>query len=284
MPEITSELVKELREATNLGMMECKRALVEAEGDKEKAIRLLRERGMVIAQKKASRTANQGLIASKVGADGKVGSLIEVNCETDFVARNESFIAFVGGMAERACGIDGNLADVAGAELTAKVAEIGENLVLRRNIRYSVQGKGAVASYIHQGGKIGVLIEVGCEKDESPANPIFQEAVKDVLMHIAASAPGGSAYYLDPGAVPADVIAAERAIYAKQVEGKPANIVDKIVDGKIRKFYTQVCLLEQEFVKEPKLSVKAYLAARGKELGDTLTVRRFARYQLGEQA
>ena len=277
MSEITATMVQELREATNVGMMECKRALVEAGGDKDKAIRLLRERGMAIAAKKATRAANQGLIAA--AGNGKVGALIEINCETDFVAKNESFQKFVKSMAEKALAMNNNtITETTKAEMAAKVAEIGENLVAKRNLRYTVQGAGLVATYIHLNGKLGVLLELGFGKDATASSSVVQALAKDLTLHVAACSPK----YLISAEVPADVLAAEREIYAKQVTGKPANIVEKIVDGKVRKFYEQVCLVDQGFVKEPDVSVTKLLEAKGKEVGDTLTIRRFARWQLGE--
>ena len=166
MAEITAAMVQELREATNVGMMECKRALVEAGGDKDQAIRLLRERGMAIAAKKSTRVANQGLIAT--AGDSKASILIEVNCETDFVTKNEIFQKFVKEMAIKALTIpDGKITEMTKAEMAAKVAEIGENLVAKRNIGYKLQGPGLVASYIHLNGKLGVMIELGCGKESS---------------------------------------------------------------------------------------------------------------------
>jgi elongation factor Ts len=275
--EITASLVKELRDETNLGMMECKRALQEANGDKDAAVRLLRERGLAIAGKKAERVAKEGRVAADIYDNGKAGVMIEVNCETDFVAKNENFQAFVASLVSDAKTIDGSLAEAAKDKVIAKIAEIGENLIVRRNTKYTVEGNGAVAGYIHLGGKVGVLIEVGCDKAETASADAFKEAVKDVTLHIAAANP----QFLTRGDVAADVIAAEREIYAKQVEGKPANIVDKIVDGKLEKFYSQIVLPEQGFVKDPDQTVADMLAARGKELGDTLTIRRFTRYQVG---
>ncbi|MEI6564453.1 MAG: translation elongation factor Ts [bacterium] len=277
MADITAAMVQELREATNVGMMECKRALVEAGGDKEQAIRLLRERGMAIAAKKSTRAANQGLIAA--AGDSKAGALIEINCETDFVAKNESFQKFVKSMASKALSMaDGTITEVTKTEMAAKVAEIGENLIAKRNISYTLQGPGMVATYIHLNGKLGVMLELGFGKEASAASPVTQELAKDLTLHVAACSPK----YLVRQEVPADLIAAEREIYAKQVIGKPANIVDKIVDGKMGKFYAQVCLIEQGFVKDPDISVTKLLEAKGKEVGDTLTIRRFVRWQMGE--
>ncbi len=278
MAEITAAQVKELRDATNVSMMECKRALVEAAGDKDKALRLLRESGLAIAGKRAERSANQGLVAADVFNGGKSGVMIEVNCETDFVARNESFQQFVADLLVKARDYaDGELADAVKDQLADQIAAIGENLVVRRNAKYDVQGQGAIASYIHLGGKIGILLEVGCEKDATTASDEFKELVKDITLHIAASNPS----YLKRDEVPQDLIDSEKAIFAKQVEGKPANIIDKIVEGKIDKFFGQICLVEQPFVKDPDQTVTQLIEAKGKALGDALSIRRYVRYQIG---
>lgn len=278
MTQITAAMVKELRDATGVGMMECKRALVETDGDGEAALKVLRERGLAIAGKKASRAANEGLVAAALSEDGRLGTLIEVNCETDFVARNETFQALVADFAEQAKGCeDDGLAELCKDTVAAKIAEIGENIIIARNVKFEAQGPGAVVKYIHLGAKVGVLLEIGCGKDDSPASPVFQEAAKDVTLHIAASSP----QYLTRDEVPADVIAAESEIYAKQAEGKPEQIIEKIVSGKIDKFYSQICLVEQGFVKDPDQSIADYLAARGKEIDDTLEIRRYIRYQIG---
>ena len=286
MTDISAALVKELRDATNVGMMECKRALVEAKGDKVLAVKLLRERGIAIAQKKSSRIANQGVIASALLEGGQSGSLIEINCETDFVAKNEKFKAFVQTLAERAAKaeINGasraiNLAEAAIAEVTAKIAEIGENIVVRRNLRYAVQTTGRVASYIHHGNTIGVLLEASCQKIETVDHPVFLELLKDLCLHIAASSP----QFIDRQSVPANVIAAERDICAKQIQGKPANIVGKIVDGKMNKYFEQICLVDQPFVKDQDKHVSVLLKEIAGQLGDTVSVRRFARFQVGEK-
>ncbi len=274
--EISAALVKELRDATNVGMMECKRALVEAKGDKAAAIKLLRERGMAIAAKKSGRAANQGVIASAIMDDGRTGSLVEVNCETDFVAKNDGFRAFVQELAVKAAGADGQLAETCKTEIVAKIAEIGENIVVRRNLRFQASGPGLVASYIHHGSSIGVLLEASCGRAETAAT--LGELLKDICMHIAASSPR----FVDRAAVPPAVVAAEREIFAKQVQGKPANIIEKIVDGKMNKFYEQVCLLEQPFVRDQEQKVGQLLQLKNKETGDAIVLRRFARFQVGE--
>lgn len=287
---ITASLVKELRDRTNAGMMECKNALKETDGDIEAAIKHLRERGAIKAAKKADRAAKEGLVADHIDADSKHGTLIEVNCETDFVAKNENFQSFVSELVqtiaasgaadlESASAVpfgDGTVDDA----VKAKVIEIGENLQLRRVARFDVEGHGVVASYIHFGGKVGVLLEVGYEKEATGGDEGFRELVKDLTLHIAAAAPAS----LSRGDIPADLVEAEKDVFRKQMEdsGKPADIVEKIVEGKLGKFYSEKCLLEQGFVKEPDSSIGKLVEAKGKELGDTITVRRFVRFAVGE--
>ncbi len=278
MAEITAQLVKELREATNVGMMDCKRALAETNGDKDAAIKLLRERGIAVAGKRAARAAKEGIVASALINDGKSGVMIEVNCETDFVSRNENFQAFVKDMLEKAKTVKGDLAEAVKDDVAVKIAEIGENIIVRRNVRFDLQGTGIIGTYIHMGGKVGVLLEMGFEKAETANNPVCAETVKDITLHIAASAP----QYLNSSEIPADVIASERAIFAKQVENKPPQIIEKIVDGKIAKFYSTVCLVDQPFVKDGDFTVTKWLEKQSKEIGDTLAIRRFALYKLGE--
>ena len=277
MSNITAAQVKELRDATKVGMMECKKALVDAEGDFDAAMKFLREAGIAIAGKKADRVANEGLIAADVIKGGKLGVIVEVNCETDFVARNETFQTFVAELLEKAKTLDGSLAEACKDELVAKIAETGENLIINRHERFEVQGTGIAASYIHLGGKIGVLAEIGCNDDASLANEQFREMAKDITLHIAASKPD----YLTREDVPADITTSEREIFAKQAEGKPENIVEKIVAGKIEKFYATNCLMEQGFIKDPDQSITDLLASCGKEIGDSLSIRRYLLYRIG---
>ena len=285
---ITAAQVKELRDKTNVGMMECKQALTECGGDLDAAVKYLRERGAVKAAKKADREAKEGVIAAQIDDSGKSGILVEVNCETDFVAKNDNFQAFVADVAgavaaSGAADLDAALAadkdgETVDAFIKAKVIEMGENLQLRRVVRFDVDGEGAVASYIHLGGKVGVLIEVGSGKADTVQSESFRNLVKDLTLHIAASAPAG----LSRDDIPADLVEAEKDIYRKQMEGKPADIIEKIIEGKIGKFYSEQCLLEQGFVKDPDTAVKDLVAAAGKDLDDTLEVRRFVRFGLGE--
>ncbi len=277
MAEITAVLVKELREITGVGMMVCKHALTEAGGDMEEAVKLLREQGMAIAQKKASRAAKEGLISSTVLNDGQVATLVETSCETDFVARNEIFQGFTAQLAAKAAEVEGDLAEAVKDEVVAKITEIGENIVVRRSTKFELEGKGVVASYIHHGGKIGVLAEIHCEKDDTVQADGFKELVKDITLHIAASSPR----YLDETEIPEDVITSEREIFAKQVENKPVQVIEKIVDGKMKKFFGEICLVDQGFVREPKQSVSSVVVEKSKELGDNVKIHRFVRYQIG---
>ena len=287
---ITASLVKELREQTGAGMMECKNALKETEGDIAAAIKYLRERGDLKAAKKADRAAKEGVVAAQISEDGKSGILVEVNCETDFVARNENFQAFVDEVASTVATSDAQDLEAAMAlpkgdqtlegYIKTKVLELGENLQFRRFERLNVSGEGAVASYIHLGGKVGVLIAVNAEKAESASNDAFRDLVKDLTLHIAASAPAG----LGREDISADLVEAEKDIFRKQMEGqnKPADILEKIISGKLGKFYSEHCLLEQGFVKDPDTTIQGLLEAQGKEVGDTLAIDRFVRFQLGE--
>lgn len=273
---ITASQVKELRDATNVSMMDCKRALQEAEGDMAKATTLLRERGMAVAAKKASRAANNGKISAKVSDDGKTGVMIEVNCETDFVTRNDVFQSFVAELTDKSMDVE-NPAETFKAEITAKIAEIGENIILRKSEKF-VAENGTIASYIHMGGTCGVLVEFGLEKAETATSDDFKALGLDICLHVAAANPAA----LDRSGIAEDLVNAEKALFAKQVEGKPENIVEGILKGKLNKFYSQICLLEQGFVKEDKVSITALLEAKGKELGDTITIKRYTRWQLGD--
>ncbi len=290
MAEISASLVKELRDKTNAGMMECKNALKETEGDVDAAIKFLRERGAIKAAKKADREAKEGIVSANIDAESRSGVLVEVNCETDFVAKNDNFKTFVSELTNAVAGSDAS--DVESASsiskdegslddfVKAKVIELGENLQFRRMVRYDVEGSGVVASYIHLGGKVGVLLEVNCGKAESASNDSFRELVKDLTLHIAASSPAG----IGRDEISSDLVEAEKDLFRKQMEDsdKPPEIMEKIIEGKLGKFYSTVCLLEQGFIKDPDQTISDLLAAKGKDLDDELTVRRFARFGVGE--
>lgn len=271
---ITASMVKELREMTGAGMMDCKKALSAVEGDMDKAIDFLREKGLAAAAKKAGRIAAEGVVGSFISADGKIGAVVEVNCETDFVAKTDNFKALVEKIAAHivatkpvdlealmASELDGQTVE---ALVTASVAKIGEKISVRRFALYEAP-EGVVAAYIHGGGKIGVLVEF------KGGNA---ELGKDVAMHIAAANPA----YLDRTQVPAAELEHEKEVLSEQAknEGKPEKIIEKMVLGRINKYYKEVCLIDQEFVKDPDQSVGKLLKANDAE------VLAFTRFQLGE--
>lgn len=275
---IDANLVKTLREKTGAGLMECKRALAETSGDIEAAIDYLRKKGAASAAKKEGREAKEGVIAQAIAAGAKAGVLVEVNCETDFVAKNDSFRAFCDDIAQK---IVTNPSIDLESDRVAAVQKIGENIIVRRHHILELQGNGLVAAYIHTGAKVGVLVEVGAEKEETASNEEFKQLVRDITLHIAAASP----ISVDRSAVSAELIAREREVYAGQVPpGKPANIVEKIVDGKMDKFFSQNCLLDQAFVKNPDQTITQLVAEKAKALGENISIRRFLRFAVGEQA
>lgn len=275
MATISASAVKDLREKTGVGMMEAKKALEEAGGEFEKAVDILRKKGLSAAAKKAARVAAEGMIASAVRQDGKAGVLIEVNSETDFVAKNEEFQGFARRLAalvleRNPAGVDAlSKLDLDGEDVESRrqalVQKIGENIAIRRFVRYETDGRLAV--YLH-GNRIGVMVDYLGGDDE---------AGKDIAMQVAASNP----QYASRETVPSEALEHERTIHREQAKqtGKPANVIEKIVDGKIEKFFGETCLMEQVFIKDPegKRRVKDMLAKKG-----GMTVRRFVRYQLGE--
>ena len=291
MADINPTLDKTLREKTNAGMMDCKRALTEAGGDIEKAEALLRTKGIASAGKKASRHAKEGSVVSFIQPSGKVGVLAEINCETDFVAKNEIFTKFVKEVTEEISGSKaGNVADLLEFAtstgilfqdaIASRISALGENIVIRRFERYIVEGEGTVASYIHLQGKVGVLVEITCESAATAKSEGFRDFVKDITLQIAAAHPTVvSRDQVDPS-----LVASEREIYKAQVQGKPENIVDKIVDGKMDKFYSTACLLEQGCIKNPDITVKDLVASKEKELADKISINRFVRFALGEES
>ena len=273
---ITASQVKELREKTGAGMMDCKKVLTETNGDEEKAIELLRERGIAKAAKKSGRVAAEGLVETYISEDGKVGVVVEVNAETDFVAKNEEFRNFVTDVAkqiakENPADVEALLNEKSITEpdktvnevLTNKIATIGENMSIRRFERFETNN--LLQSYIHGDGKIAVLVEL---ENGTP------ELAKDICLQIAAARPE----YLDRDSVPADRLAKEMEILKAQAinEGKPEAIAEKIVQGRLGKFYSEICLVEQEFVKDPDTTVGKLVADKGAK------IIRFARFEKGE--
>ena len=285
---VSAAMVKELREMTGAGMVDCKNALTATDGNIEKAMEFLREKGLAAAAKKSGRLASEGLVMSFVSDDGARGSIVEVNSETDFVAKNQDFRTFVEQVANLAMGPptstiesfleeswtfgEGTVKDA----LTNKVAVIGENLSIRRKEVFIKENSGAIVAYIHGGGRVSVLIELVCEKD----GEALDEAGRNLAMQIAAMNPK----FVARTDVPQDFIDKEREILKQQAlnEGKPEKIVEKMVEGRLTKSLTDFCLLEQEYVKDGDMTVTKYLESVGGQMGAPVSVKRFVRYETGE--
>ena len=283
---ITADMVKKLRDETGAGMMECKAALTEANGDFEEATTVLRKRGLASAAKKAGRVAKEGLIGHRVAADHSSGVLVEVNCESDFVARTGEFQQLIADVID-AIEARGDAAAAAWLEdpqgpvskrVAATIGKLGENMAVSRFVRYT--GGGYVGQYIHMGGKIGVQVELGGVTPAIGGREELATLVKEIAMQIAAASPG----YVSREAIPGDLIEKERSIYRAQMEdsGKPANVIDKIVEGKLGSYYSQVVLPDQPSIRDPKMTVKDVIAATAKTVGANITVTRFARLKVGE--
>lgn len=280
-------MVKELRVKTDAGMMDCKKALVECDGNMDEAVKYLREKGIAKAAKKADREAKEGVVATVV--EGKDGVIFEINCETDFCSKGDKFRALVAEVgaalkASAATTLDEALnVPMSGTTVEKYIAEqcaaIGENMKFRKFGRYTLAGEGSIVSYIHMGGKVGVLLQVSCTKPETAAAEDFVTMCKDITLHIAACAPKS----VDSSSLDPAFIAEEQEIAKAQLiaEGKPEKLLEKILPGKLKALYKQSCLLSQEFVKDPSISVEKLVADTGKKLGDTLKVEAFLRYQLG---
>lgn len=277
---ITAAQVNELRKSTGAGMLDCKKALEETGGDMEKAVDFLRKKGLAAAAKKAGRAATEGIVAAAISADGKTGALVEVNSETDFVAKTDKFQAFVADIANQV--LVANPADIDAlfaqeyvkepgknvqTALNEAIAVIGENLQIRRFARFSTEG--LTGAYIHAGGKIGVLVDLAGSGDLAPL-------AKDIAMHAAAAAP----VCVRREEVDPEILEREKDIYRDKARqtGKPENIIEKIIEGQVNKFYGEICLIEQNFVKDPDKTIQQIL----KSAGADVTVNRFARFVLGE--
>jgi len=288
MATISAADVKKLRDQTGAGMMDCKAALAETNGNFDEATTVLRKRGLASAAKKAGRATMEGLIGNKVSDDHRSGTLVEVNCESDFVARTDDFQQLVQDvLAEIEKAGDGAteawLRDPAGPiqiRVAAAIGKLGENMAVPRFVRYHDQGY--VGQYIHMGGKIGVQVEFGGLTPEIASGDEFSSLAKEIAMQIAAASPS----YVSRSAVPPEALDKEKSIYRAQMEasGKPANVIDKIVEGKLGSYYAQVVLPDQPSIRDPKLTVAEVLAAAGKSLGAAITVTRFARLKVGEAA
>ena len=301
--DISTKMVKELRERTGAGILDCKKTLQETQGDMERAIEVLREKGLARAAKKAGREAKEGLIETLTGDNGRTGVMVELNCETDFVARTPDFKALAHEVAEQVAGANDTKApggtlpvsragvpesrDLGPADMPssthiqAAIAKLGENIQVRRYVRYALDGKpGQVETYTHPGGRVAVLLELGAESAAVAAKPEFKALAHDIALQIAALNPR----YVRPEDVPAEVIEQEQGIYRAQLaeEKKPANVIEQIVKGKLQKYYEEVSLLNQPSIREDKVKVKDLIKQTAAKAGGNIEVRRFARYELGD--
>jgi len=293
--EISAAMVRDLRDKTGAGIMECKAALAEAGGDIPKAIEVLRKRGLKTAEKKAGRAAADGLVMTWLSPDRDAGALLELNCETDFVARTEQFagltrslVTLVGADAE-AADVDILLARPLNGKRVADVVKetigsLGENIVVRRVARLAVpsDAKGLVTSYLHAGGKIGVLVEVRCNSANAAKSEALAHLAKELALQVCSAEP----VYVTRDQVPPEVLEKEREILRAQadMQGKAANIQDKIIQGRLEKFFAERCLVDQAFIRDPegKQRIRDILKAAEKTLGEPITVAAFARFRLGE--
>lgn len=290
--EVTAKMVKDLREMTGAGMMDCKKALAETDGDMEKAVEYLRKKGLAAAEKKAGRIAAEGIVDIKVSDDRKVAAIVEVNSETDFVAKNEKFREYVAEVVAQVANSSANNLEefldekwekepsmTVKEKLASMIAVIGENMNIRR-FEKIVENNGFIMSYIHGGGKIGVLVDVEC----SVVNDETLEAAKNVALQIAALSPK----YISLSDVPADYIEHEKSIILEQVKNdpanakKPENILEKMIEGRLNKQLKEICLLDQEYVKDNEFTVGKYLESVSKQIGAPLTIKRIVRYETGE--
>jgi len=289
---ITAGMVKELRELTSAGMMDCKKALNAVEGDMDKAVEFLREKGLAAAEKKAGRIAAEGMVDTFVSEDGKVAAILEVNSETDFVAKNDKFVDYVGSVVKQvansnAASLDAFLEEswaldtalTVKEQLSSMISIIGENMNIRR-FEKLVATDGFVESYIHGGGRIGILVEI----DSTVHNDVTKEAAKNIAMQIAAMSPK----YVSEAEVPAEFIAHEKEIIKAQIKNdesnakKPENIIEKMLEGRFKKELKEICLLDQVYVKDGDFSVEQYLANVSKEVGAAVSVKNFIRFETGE--
>ena len=288
MAEISASMVVELRKMTGQGMMDCKKALQEASGDIEQAIAILRKKGLATLAKRAERETTEGLIVSKISDDGKTTGLATLCCETDFVAKSNDFVDAAKLLADctLACQADEgaeNILDTAvdGQKFSGIISEIasktGEKTQVGDYAKYKLDGPGLISTYIHFNQKVGTMVQIETSDDNVAAADVLKQTAADIAMHITATKP----LALDKDGINPEIIEREKAIFAEQVKNKPANIIDKIVEGKIKKFYEENCLLDQKFVKDDSKSVEQVLAEAAKQAGGEAKIKRFARFEVG---
>jgi len=288
MAEISAAMVMKLRKMSGQGMMDCKRALQDTDGDVDKAMDLLRKKGLATLAKRAGRDTSEGLVVSKISPDGKTAALATLCCETDFVAKSDDFVATAQILGDIALscpadeGIDNVLETAADGKkfsdiLTELVSKTGEKTQVGDYAKYQLDGPGLISTYIHFNEKVGTMVQIDTSDEAIAAGEVLKQTASDIAMHITATKP----LTLDKDQIDPETIEREKTIFAEQVKNKPANIIDKIVDGKIKKFYAENCLLQQPFVKDDSRSVEQVLADAAKQAGGEAKIKRFARFEVG---
>ena len=288
MVGISASMVMKLRKMSGQGMMDCKKALIETDGDVDKAMAVLRKKGLATLSKRAERETSEGIVVSKMSEDGKIAVMATLCCETDFVAKSDDFVAAAERLADYAMAADAD----SGAEsvlgtaidgknfrdyLTELVSKTGEKTEVGDYTKYKLDGPGLIGVYVHFNGKVGTMVQIDASSDDVAAADALKHTAADIAMHITAANP----LALDKDEIDAETIEREKAIFAEQVKNKPANIIDKIVEGKLKKFFTENCLLAQAFVKDDSKTVAQVLAEAGKQAGGEAKIKGFARFDVG---
>ena len=288
MTEISASMVMKLRKMSGQGMMDCKKALEEGDGDVERAMEILRKKGLATLAKRAERETSEGIVASKMSEDGKVTAMATLCCETDFVAKSDDFVATAETLGDYilACSVEEGAENVLETAIDGKrfadvlaetVSKTGEKMQVGDFARYELAGPGLISIYIHFNKKVGTMVEIEASDESAAAADGLREAAADIAMHITATKP----LALDKEGISPDTIEQEKAIFAEQVKNKPANIIEKIVEGKMKKFYAENCLLEQQFVKDDSKTVAQVLAEAAKQAGGEAKIKRFVRFEVG---
>jgi elongation factor Ts len=288
MAEISASMVVKLRKMSGQGMMDCKKALEESNGDIEKAIDILRKKGLATLAKRAERETTEGLVVGKTSKDGKVAAMATLCCETDFVTKSDDFSAAAAALSDYAlaCSADEGVENLLGTLVGGKtfsdivteiVSKTGEKIAVGDFAKYKLEGPGLISTYIHFNGKVGTMVQIETSDEKTAAGAAMKQTAADIAMHITATKP----LSLDKSGVSAETIEREKSIFAEQIKNKPANIIDKIVEGKMKKFFAESCLIEQQFVKDDSKTVAAVLEEAAKQSGGSAKIKRFVRFEIG---
>jgi elongation factor Ts len=288
MAEISAAMVVKLRKMSGQGMMDCKKALEESNGDVEKAIDILRKKGLATLAKRAERETTEGIVVGKAGKDGKVAAMATLCCETDFVTKSDDFAAAAGVLGDfaLACSADEGVENILGTSVGGKklsdivteiVSKTGEKIAVGDFAKYKLDGAGLISIYIHFNGKVGTMVQIETSDEKTAAGDAMKQTATDIAMHITATKP----LALDKDGIDSETIEREKVIFAEQVKNKPANIVDKIVEGKMKKYFAENCLVEQPFVKDDSKTVAQVLDESAKQSGGKAKIKRFVRFEVG---